>query len=174
MMMKRLVGFFLITLTSSIFSPVFASDDVTIEEVKDFSKLGEHSREKRLPILLMFSAKHCTYCVRLEEDFLKPMLRSGDYEDKILIRKIKIDSFGAIRDFKGEQATAGEIADRYKIYVTPTVVFIDGDGVQLAKKRVGLTTPDFYGGYLDQSIDIALDVLRRNKPMRVKLSAVNN
>jgi thiol-disulfide isomerase/thioredoxin len=120
----------------------------------------------------MFSAEHCTYCEKLEEDFLKPMLRSGDYDDRVLIRKVKIDGFGTIRDFDGNKVDAEAFADRYKVYVTPTVVFIDGDGAQLARKRVGLSTPDFYGGYLDQSIDTALDVLRRNKPLRVKLSAL--
>ncbi len=172
--MKRLIASILISLSFSAFNPVFASDDIKVEEVIDFSRLGDESRDKRLPILLMFSAEHCSYCIRLEEDFLKPMLRSGDYEDKILIRKLKIDDFTAIRDFKGESVTPGEFAERYRVYVTPTVVFLDGEGSQLAKKRVGLSTPEFYGGYLDQSIDTALDVLRRNKPLRVKLSALED
>lgn len=171
-MIKRLIGFLLLSLSFASFSPVFASSDVKVEEVNDFSKLGKISHEKRLPILLVFAAKHCTYCHQLEEDFLKPMLRSGDYTDKVLIRKVNIDGFGAIRDFKGKQVDVQDFADRYQVYVTPTVVFIDGDGTQLAQKRVGLNTPDFYGGYLDQSINTALDILRRDKPMRVKLSAL--
>jgi len=171
-MIKRLIGFILIPLSFAAVSPSFAANDVKVEEVSDFAKLGEISHEKRLPILLVFSAKHCTYCQKLEEDFLKPMLRSGDYSDKVLIRKVQIDGFGSIRDFKGKQIDVQDFADRYQVYVTPTVVFIDGDGTQLAQKRVGLTTPDFYGGYLDQSINSALDILRRDKPMRVKLSAL--
>jgi hypothetical protein len=85
---------------------------------------------------------------------------------------MKIDGSGTVRDFDGKLITVDEFTDRYNISVTPTVVFLDGSGAQLAPKRVGLSTPDFYGGYLDQSIDLALDVLRRNKPMRVKLSAL--
>jgi len=172
MMMKRLAGLFLVFLSVGGFSPVFAADEVKVEEVKDFAKIGERSHAARLPILLMFSAEHCSYCEKLEEDFLKPMLRSGDYTDKVLIRKVRIDGFGTIHDFDGNKVSAQEFADRYNVSVTPTVVFIDGDGTQLAKKRVGLSTPDFYGGYLDQSIDTALDILRRNKPLRVKLSAL--
>lgn len=171
-MIKRLAGFFLVPLSFCAFAPVFAADDVKVEEVRDFTQVGERSHKARLPILLMFSAEHCTYCEQLEEDFLKPMLRSGDYEDKVLIRKVRIDGFGTLRDFKGDKVGVQAFADRYNVYVTPTVVFVDGDGSQLAKKRVGLSTPDFYGGYLDQSINTALDVLRRNKPLRVKLSAL--
>jgi len=172
MLLKRLVGLLLLSLSFIPLSPTFASDDVKVEEVKDFSRLGKISHEKRLPILLVFAGEHCSYCEKLEEDFLKPMLRSGDYDDKVLIRKVYIDGFDTIRDFKGKKVDAQEFADRYQVFVTPTVVFIDGDGSQLAKKRVGLTTPDFYGGYLDQSINTALDILRRNKPLRVKLSAL--
>ena len=153
-------------------TPVFAGDDVKVVEVKDLSAVGKRADERRLPILLMFSAKGCAYCMQLEEDFLKPMLRSGDYKDKVLIRKMRIDSYGKVRDFDGKKVTASDVADRYNVFVTPTVVFIDGDGVQLAKKRAGISTPDFYGSYLDSSIDQALNILRRDKPMRVKLSAL--
>lgn len=155
-----------------VFAPVFAADNVKIIEVSDLGAVGKQADQKRLPILLMFSAEGCSYCIRLEEDFLKPMLRSGDYTDRVLIRKMKIDGFGKVRDFDGKAILASAFADRYNVSVTPTVVFIDGDGMELAQKRVGLTTPDFYGGYLDQSIDQALDILRRNKPMRVKLTAL--
>lgn len=172
MLLKRLAGLLLISLPFIPFSPLLAADDVKVEEVKDFSQLGKLSQEKRLPILLVFAGEHCTYCEKLEEDFLKPMLRSGEYEDKVLIRKVYIDGFETIRNFEGNKVDAQAFADRYQVFVTPTVVFIDGDGSQLAKKRVGLTTPDFYGSYLDQSINTALDTLRRNKPLRVKLSTL--
>lgn len=163
---------FVISLLFVAVAPVFAADNVKVVEVKDLAAVGKQADQRRLPILLMFSAEHCTYCEKLEEDFLKPMLRSGDYDDKVLIRKLRIDGFGKVRDFEGKQVAAADFADRYSVFVTPTVVFIDGNGMELAKKRVGLSTPDFYGSYLDQSIDEALNILRRNKPMRVKLTAL--
>ncbi|MGM0595331.1 MAG: thioredoxin family protein [Pseudomonadota bacterium] len=160
-------------LTIASISAAFAADEVKVHEVKDFSRVGEVAAEKRVPIVLMFSAGHCTYCHRVENEFLRPMLMSGDYEDKALIRKVKIDQYSkTLRDFSGEKISPAEFAERYDIKVTPTVVFINGDGMELAKKRVGLTTPDFYGGYLDKSINQALDILRRDSPMRIKLSAV--
>jgi thioredoxin-related protein len=162
----------IISLLFAAFSTAFAADDVKVVEVKDFAAIGKQADSKRLPIMLMFSASGCTYCEKLEEDFLKPMLRSGDYTNKVMIRKLRIDGFGKVRDFEGKQVAASDFADRYSVFVTPTVVFIDGDGVEVAKKRVGLSTPDYYGSYLDQSIDKALDILRRDKPMRVKLTAL--
>lgn len=154
------------------YSCVFATDERKLQgiaEVKDFSKIARLSTEKRIPLLLMFSSEYCAYCVRVERDFLMPMEISGDYTQRVLIRKMKIDYGNRVRDFDGKMVDADEFADRYNVSVTPTVVFLDGHGRQLAPKRVGLMTPDFYGGYLDESIDTALDMLRRNKPLRVSL-----
>lgn len=147
--------------------------EVKVLEVEDFSAIGRSSEKQRLPILLMLSAEYCAYCEQLEEDFLKPMLRNGSYRERVLIRKLRIDGYGAIRDFDGSTITPAEFAERYKVTLTPTVVFLDGDGVELAPKRVGLTTPAFYGGYLDDAIDQALDILRRTRPLRVKISALD-
>lgn len=159
----------LFALVASVFA---AEGDAShgIEEVRDFAQIGRLISEKRLPMVLMFSSSHCGYCVRLEQEFLIPMQISGDYAQRALIRKMKIDYGNSVRDFDGKPIDADEFAERYNITVTPTVVFLDGQGRQLAAKQVGLTTPDFYGGYLDASIDTALDMLRRTKPLRVTLN----
>lgn len=140
-----------------------------IAEVKDFTRVAQQSAEKRIPLVLMFSSEYCAYCVRVENDFLIPMQISGDYEGRAIIRKVKIDYGNTVRDFDGRQVDADEFAARYNVSVTPTVVFLDHQGKQLAPKRVGLMTPDFYGGYLDESIATALDMLRRTRPLRVSL-----
>jgi len=165
-------AFTLALLLVALTAPAFAADGVKVREVEDFSAVGHQADKQRMPILLMFSAQYCGFCERLEEDFLKPMLRSGDYKDKVLIRKLRIDSLEKVRDFNGEEISPAAMADRYGVSVTPTVVFINGEGVELAPKRIGLTTPAFYGGYLDDAIDQALNILRRNKPLRVKLSTL--
>jgi thioredoxin-related protein len=168
------MGSLVIALVFASFGSVFAAevDDVrTIKRVEDFSQLGAVLGEKRLPLLLVFSSEYCHYCSVLESDFLIPMQISGDYVDRAVIRKIEIGYGSRVVDFDGKRVDADTIAERYGISVTPTVVFLDKNGRQLAPKQVGLTTPDYYGAYLDESIDVALDLLRRNKPLRVKLTA---
>ncbi|MCW8827801.1 MAG: thioredoxin fold domain-containing protein [Gammaproteobacteria bacterium] len=163
--------YFVVSLLIAAVAPVFAADDVKVLEIDDLESVGKLAADKRLPIMLMLSAEHCGYCSRVEEEYLKPMLRSGDYGDRALIRKMKIDNYNKMRDFDGSAITPAEFADRYDVFVTPTVVFLDGNGVEIGEKRVGLMTPDYYGGYLDISIDEALNILRRNKPMRVNLTS---
>lgn len=149
-------------------APVAMAGD--IPQIKDLRQEASTASQKRLPILVMFSAEYCAYCVRIEEDFLKPMHNGGFYDEKVIIRRVKLGS-GTVNDFDGSRISADELAARYDVSVTPTLVFIDAHGRQLAQKLVGLTTPEMYGGYLDTAIDTSLDRLRRTKPLVVKVSS---
>jgi thioredoxin-related protein len=155
-------------LTTLVAAPIAKAGDLPL--IKDLRKEAGQSQEKRLPILVMFSGEHCIYCVRLEEDFLKPMHNGGFYDDKVIIRRVKLGD-NLVNDFDGSRISANELAERYGVTVTPTLVFIDAQGRQLTQKLVGLTTPEMYGGYLDQAIDTSLDRLRRTKPLVAKISS---
>lgn len=155
-------------LTTLVAAPIATAADLPV--IKDLRKEASQAQEKHLPILVMFSADHCTYCVRIEEDFLKPMHSGGFYDEKVIIRRVKLGGTN-ITDFDGSSISTKELAERYDVSVTPTLVFIDAQGRQLNQKLVGLTTPELYGGYLDQAIDTSLDRLRRNKPLVAKISS---
>ncbi len=163
-MLLRMILLVLVLLHGSGVLWAGEAEPITIRQVTDLRDEARQAAHGGLPILLMFSADHCPFCHTVEDDFLEPMVRSGDYEQKVLIRKIDLDSIEAIRDFNGDSIEPGELARRYEIYVTPTLVYIDSRGRQLAGKMVGLMTPDFYGGYIDEAIDTALARLRRNRP----------
>ena len=62
---------------------------VAVPDAADLAGTGALSRARQLPIMLVFSADDCPYCRLLEEEFLKPMLISGEYDDKVIfLRKI--------------------------------------------------------------------------------------
>lgn len=139
-----------------------ASDrNAKVLETRDLVTVAAESKSRRLPVLVMFSAKHCGYCQRLEEEFLRPMLISGEYEDRVIIRKVMVDSFASIRDFKGEKIDAGRFADRYNVDVTPTVMLFDAEGRMLARRLIGLNNVDFYGAFLERAINNAYGKLNR-------------
>lgn len=148
-------------IVASMFGAYLMATEVFIAEINDLQIEARLSEKKSVPILLMVAADHCPYCGIVEEDFLKPMIISGDYEEKVLIRKLDLDTQGSVVDFAGETIDSSELASRYDIDVTPTVLFLDGNGRQLAKRMVGLSTPDYYGYYLDEAIDKALGKLRK-------------
>ena len=129
---------------------------VQVPVATDLQRDGAHALEQHLPILLAFSADECSYCEMLEEDFLEPMLLSGDYRDKIIIRKLILDNGSSVIDFNGKAIDATRLSNHYRVFVTPTILFVDANGKELAERMVGINTPELYGGYLDVCIETAL------------------
>ena len=139
--------------------------EVSVPAVIDLQREGKLALKQDLPILLTFTSSICSYCDLLEEDFLQPMLLSGDYGDRVLIRKLVIDAGRTITDFNGEPSTADKLSSRYRVFVTPTLLFVDGNGTELAERILGINTPELFGGYLDDCIDTALERIREpNRP----------
>lgn len=136
--------------------PLAADEQLLV--ATDLRLEAQLSRARSLPIVIMLSAEGCTYCIQMEEQFLRPMVISGDYEEKAILRKIEVGA--ELIDFAGRRVAVEEFAGRYRAFVTPTLLFLDSTGEALTDKMVGLTTPDFFGGYLDASIDDALARLR--------------
>lgn len=126
----------------------------------DLQAVADEARQRGLPILIMFSMNGCGYCIVVEEEFLKPMLRSGDYTDRVIMGMVKFDGVSSVRDFDGRDIPVGDLAVRYGAPVTPTVIFVSPDGKELAPKIIGMTTVDFYGGDLDIGINESLQKMR--------------
>ena len=133
-------------------------------QTDDLAADGRWAKDSGVPILLLFSADYCTYCARLMEEFLEPMGRSGDYKDRVLIREVKIDSYRDVKDFAGRTVSPEDLAYRYDVSVTPTLLLVDAHGHELVKRIVGLGTVDFFGLYLDEAIARALARLKGNGP----------
>ena len=95
---------------------------------------------------------------------LNPTLLNRDYERRVLMRKLMIDSATRLTDFDGAtEVSAQQLASRYKVYVTPTLLFVDSRGQEIAERMVGVTTLEFYGGYLDMALDASRETLRAQR-----------
>ncbi|MEE9492779.1 MAG: thioredoxin fold domain-containing protein [Gammaproteobacteria bacterium] len=128
---------------------------VILQSVDNLQKTGSRVRRQCMPILLEFSASYCEFCESLEENFLKPMLRNRDYDERVIIRQVSLDSARNITGFDGKRLTVKQFARRYRVFVTPTVLFVNDKGKELAERMVGINTLDMYGGYLDANIEEA-------------------
>lgn len=124
-----------------------------IIEEDDLQTLGKQMKEKKLGLMILFHASYCEYCEQLEEDLLLPMLRSGEYDERIFIRKIQIDNHDDIINFNGQKITTAQISTLYEASMTPTLVFVDANGEEQSERILGYTTPDFFSAYVDQGID---------------------
>lgn len=116
---------------------------------------GRLSARNDRPIVLVFSARNCSYCELLEANILRPNIISGYYDDQIIMRKLMLDNALPIRDFDGQRRAASALSSRYQVHVTPTVLFVDAQGNELAPRLVGINTVEMYGGYFDDAIQEA-------------------
>ena len=147
---------------------VTASFAAGIPLARDLMLAGREAERACVPLLLEFSADDCHYCTLLEEEVLNPTLLNRDYEQRVLMRKLILDRGIKLRSFSGKSIHASDLASQYRVFVTPTLLFVDSKGKELAERMVGVTTLEFYGGYLDQALDTARDKLRKQTGCRFK------
>lgn len=130
------------------------NSNVTVKLSENLYADAQLAKRKGVPIVVMFSQDGCLYCSIVREDFLKPMLISGEYENKAIIREVKIDSFDDVKDFSGKMIPSDELATHYRAYLTPTVIVFDSNG-KVHRRIVGLVNEHYYSGDLDVAIDKA-------------------
>lgn len=132
-----------------------AQADENIAEAHDFHALQQEMQAKGLPLLLAFRADYCGFCKQLEAEYLQPMLTSGKYDTRILIRRFTLDNEESIVDFNGDKIDAEAFVARHDATLTPTVVFLDAEGKEVAERLLGYNSPDFYRAYLEEAIATA-------------------
>lgn len=152
--MKRILPLLLVLF---IWLPAQAVEVTVTTDLQADARLAA---ERRVPLMLVVSADYCQFCKLLAEEFLKPMLLSGDYTDKVVIRELRIDSNGRVRDFDGEMTDADTLAYRHRASLTPTLLFFDSTGQQIVPRIVGVGTLEFFGGEIDRAIETGLQRIR--------------
>lgn len=132
----------------------------SVPDAYDFHALQQEMHDKKLPLLLEFRADYCGFCRQLEAEHLTPMLNSGKYDSRILIRRFSLGNSQTITDFNGDKIDAEEFAFRHKASLTPTLVFLNAEGEEVAERLLGYNSPDFYGAYLENAIDTASRMIK--------------
>lgn len=127
---------------------------------RDLAADARIASQRKIPLLLLFSEAGCSYCERARNEFLVPMQRNPEYQAKVMMREVGIDSDAALVDFSGNKTTHAEYARRMRVSMMPWVVMVGPRGETLAEPVVGFRGADYYGYFLDQRIDSALVQLR--------------
>lgn len=168
--LKNLLSLLLLAGTGLLSSNSFANgyDDeglpaVTVDQAQNLIVDARQSRDQHKPILLFFSMQGCSWCRYVEEEHLKPMLRNADYRNKVIIRKVMTDDYVSVIDFNGIKISSSVLSLRYNASFTPTVVFIDHRGQQLAPRILGVRNTEMYGGDLDEGISLSHELLKQQK-----------
>lgn len=128
-------------------------DSAAMIPATDLRQEARVAKADNLLLVIEFSSEYCAFCRKLEELFLLPMQRNSEYRNKVLIRYVSLDMHETLVDFRGRSMSTGEFAARYDITLTPTLLFLNGDGIEMSDKLVGIWSEDYYGGFIDNRID---------------------
>ncbi|MEG7522605.1 MAG: thioredoxin fold domain-containing protein [Chromatiales bacterium] len=150
-----LAGFFLL-----LSCPAFSTEEIRIPITTDLQQDGRLSIQRQLPILLMVSQDHCPFCDLMKQEILHPMLLSGEYEEKIIMREILIDLGQDVTNFEGQREDASHFVHGYDVHLSPTLLFLNGEGSEVRKRMIGINTVEMFSFYLDAAIDEAMAQLK--------------
>ncbi len=108
-------------------------------------------RGKR-PLVVMASLDGCPFCKLVRDSFLAP-LRADTGQPVVQLDMGRQDR---VTGFDGRAATHDALLRGWKVRVAPTVLFFGRGGTEVAERLVGASIPDFYGSYLQQRLDAAV------------------
>ena len=131
------------------------ASELTLNHASDLQALGKAQQGD--VIVLMVSQPACGYCVKVKEDYLEPLLKTADAP---AVEVVSLGTAHSFVGFDGKQTTAEALTRQLNAHFTPTLLFVDSQGNTLHEPMVGLTTPEFYGYYLDEAIRTSREKLQ--------------
>ena len=135
----------------------------TVPIASDLQEDASTSRAANLPILLIYTAKHCHYCDEVKAGVFNPIAADPAYRERMLLREVRIDSNIHLVGFNGDVTSHRAFATDRGITIVPTLEFLDGAGLQVSRPLVGVSIPDYYGAYVDNGIEQAIRNLRAQR-----------
>lgn len=97
------------------------------------------------PIVLLASLPGCPYCELVRRSYLRP------YQSEHHLPSWQLDTtdHSHLIDFAGQNTSPAAWLRGMRIKITPTVLFLNAKGDEIAPRLEGVAVPDFYGAYLD-------------------------
>lgn len=141
-----------LTMTACLTNTSEASD---VPTARDFQSLKAVMETQQAPLLLAVTADYCHFCEQLKDEYLQPMMKNAEDRKRVVIRTFDLDGNLDIVDFDGKTVSVRDFSQRYEASLTPTVLFLNSSGKEVADKILGFNTPELYGAYLEKSIDTA-------------------
>ena len=89
------------------------------------------------PIVLFFTLPNCSYCRIVRYDYFLPMLKQRAVIDQPIIREISVTGQNRVTLFDGQRVSEAELAERYKVQMTPTVLFVNHEGDVVGNSILG-------------------------------------
>ena len=136
---------------------LYASSNSTVAEITDFKAFSRNTQKNDKVLILMLHSENCPYCYKLEKEVLEPIQKQvyfshNKFNDKLLVGKIQIDGNWKIKNYLGVESLPSSFAERYDSDLTPTLLFLDNTGKQLALPIIGLSLMEYFEEQVTEAI----------------------
>ena len=138
-----------------LLAPAQAAPAAVLPSARALPEELAQALQRGQPLVVMVSLEGCVFCRIVRQSHLAPMAREG-----FPLVQVDMRSAQAVRDFEGRMTTHDELARRWNVSITPTVLFFGAGGREVAERMEGAYQPDFYGPYLESRLDKARSRLR--------------
>ena len=101
--------------------------------------------KNKQPLIVMVSLDGCVFCRQARQSHLSPMALAGT-----AIVQVDMRNNQPVLDFAGKLTTHDELTRRWKVSITPTLLFFGPGGKEVAERMEGAYLPDFYVPYLEE------------------------
>ena len=147
----------LMTLGSALPAAWAHAKDTVLPVPASLRQAALTAKAKSEPLVVLISLPGCVYCELVRRSYLLP----ARLNDGLQAWQLDVtDKTTPLTGFQGEATTAFSQAKAWKASFTPTVLFLGGQGQELAERLVGIAVPDFYGAYLEQRLVTARKALK--------------
>ena len=151
---KSGIALFLLMVMSAQQAVMAAGSDIPM--TGNLEKNAELARQQAVPTVVFVSRDACPYCRTLRDSILGPMYAAGKFEGRAVLVEVSLDKPELLTGFDGQLIAAKDWGKTYKAQITPTLLFLDSDGREIGKRRIGISNLEMYGFYLQKSLDEAL------------------
>jgi thioredoxin-related protein len=118
--------------------------------------ISQEAQRRGEPLVLMVSLPGCPWCELLRRNYLTPMRGEGVAAFEFMINERN----QRIVDFKGQPITPAAFSEAMKVNITPTLLFFNTQGQEIAPRIEGVASADFIGAILDERLATARERIK--------------
>jgi thioredoxin-related protein len=148
------------TLLSCTWASQAWAKDSHLPRPASLAQSAQAAAMKGEPLVVLVSLPGCPYCELVRRNYLIPMrLNDGLHAVQVDVT----DRRNKVLDFAGQTSTGYALSRAWRTQVTPTVLFFDAQGTEIAPRIEGVAVVDFFGSYLEERLNSARERLRSAK-----------
>ena len=114
----------------------------------DLAQVSRAAAQGGQPLVLMVSLPGCPWCELLRRNYLTPLRAQGLPAFEFMVN----DRSNALRDFQGKNTLPAALASQWKVSITPTLLFFNAQGQEIAPRIEGVASADFVGAVIDERL----------------------